>query len=561
VANLPESVEALVTSQIDRLDPPDKSALRYAAVLGLTVDETALDALLEEHDIRVPAGAMQRLGDFLVREVPGGLRFRNGLMRDVAYEGLPFRRRKALHDQVGQAVERASGHPESQCEVLSLHFFHAGRHDLALRYSLLAGERALAKYAQGEAVEFFARAARSSAQTDAQPADVARIYEKLADAQWLVGLTQEAAVAYALARRNLRGDPVGIAGIIEKEARIDQRRRKHSLALRRISRGLHDLADVGGPAADMARSLLARRYADSRFRQGRLDEALLWAERAARYAEESVDKFSLAGAYEVLNHIYAGSGREEPLPYGRLALQAYTELGDLRHQGWCLNNLAMQDFGAGRWNESLAKFRQATGLFQRIGDTAAEGNAIYNEAEILVRQRRYAEARDLLTDVLRIARAVEDDELVALAQREMARVVGGSGDADRAVSLVRDAHARFATLGEPSEVWATDLALVEILQQADRSGEAGEALELLGEPTGPRATYDRLTAHQHLADGRPDEARSVLAVALAAAEEEADRLEQGLILHELAGLTEKHDRHRAERRAGEVLDSIGVVRP
>ena len=91
VANLPESVEALVTSQIDRLDPADRSALRYAAVLGLTVDETALDALLEEHDIRVPAGAMQRLGDFLVREVPGGLRFRNGLMRDVAYEGLPFR--------------------------------------------------------------------------------------------------------------------------------------------------------------------------------------------------------------------------------------------------------------------------------------------------------------------------------------------------------------------------------------------------------------------------------------------------------------------------------------
>jgi class 3 adenylate cyclase/tetratricopeptide (TPR) repeat protein len=561
VADLPESVEALVTSQIDRLDPADRSALRYAAVLGLTVDETALDALLEEHDIRVPAGAMQRLGDFLVREEPGGLRFRSGLMRDVAYEGLPFRRRKVLHDQVGQAVERASASPESQCEVLSLHFFHAGRHDLALRYSLLAGERALAKYAQGEAVAFLARAAQSSASTDARPADVARIYEKLADAQWLVGLTQEAAVSYALARRNLRDDPVGIAGIIEKEARIDLRRRKYSLALRRISRGLHDLGDLAGPAADMARSLLARRYAVSLDRQGRLDEALRWAERAARYAEESVDKSTLAKAYEVLNLIYAGSGRAEPLPYGRLALQAYTELGDLRPQGWCLNNLAMQDFGAGRWNESLTKFRQATGLFRRIGDTAAEGNAIYNEAEILVRQRRYAEARDLLTDVLRIARAVEDDELVALAQREMARVVSGSGDIDRGVSLLRDAHSRFVTLGEPSEVWATDLALVEILQLADRSREAGEALKLLGAPAGPRATYDRLAAQQHLADARLEDARAVLASALASAEEETDRLEQGLILHVLAGITEDGDRRRAASQAGEILDSIGVVLP
>ena len=316
------------------------------------VDETALDALLEEHDIRVPAGAMGRLGDFLVREEPGGLRFRNGLMRDVAYEGLPFRRRKVLHDQVGQAIERASATPESQCEVLSLHFFHAGRHAKAFVYSLLAGERALAKYAQGEAIEFFARAAQSSGHADATDSAGARVREARrlavagrADAGGGRGLRPG---AQEPSRR-----PRGIAGIIEKEARIDQRRRKHPVAMRRISRGLHALEGMSGPAADMARSLLARRYADSRFRQGRLDDAFHWAELAARYAEESVDKATLAAAYEVLNHIYAGSGRQEPLPYGRLALQAYTELGDLRHQGWCLNNLAMQDFAAGRWNESL----------------------------------------------------------------------------------------------------------------------------------------------------------------------------------------------------------------
>ena len=130
------------------------------------------------------------------------------------------------------------------------------------------------------------------------------------------------------------------------------------------------------------------------------------------------DKDTLAKAYEVLNYIYAGSGREEPLPYGLMALQAYVELGNLRHQGWCLNNLAMQDFAAGRWDEALAKFRRATEIFRRIGDTAAEGNAAYNEAEILVRQGRYADAGELLPEVLRIARAVEDEELVALAQRE-----------------------------------------------------------------------------------------------------------------------------------------------
>ena len=43
VADLPESVEALVTSQIDRLDPADRTVLRYAAVLGMVVDEERAD--------------------------------------------------------------------------------------------------------------------------------------------------------------------------------------------------------------------------------------------------------------------------------------------------------------------------------------------------------------------------------------------------------------------------------------------------------------------------------------------------------------------------------------
>jgi class 3 adenylate cyclase/tetratricopeptide (TPR) repeat protein len=562
VANLPESVEALVTSQIDRLDAADRTVLRYAGVLGIMVDETALDTLLEEHDARVPPGAMQRLGDFLLRDRPGWLRFRNGLMRDVAYEGLPFRQRKVLHDQVGQTIERGAADPESQCELLSLHFFHAGRHDKAWRYSVLAGERALAKYAQGEAIDFFSRAAQSAASTDVGAVEVAGVYERLADCRYLVGLSQDAADAYALARRHLQGDPVRLAGIIEKEARIDQRRRKHTQAMRRISRGLHGLDGLTGQEVQVARSLLARRYADSRFRQGKVDDALRWAEVAARIAEESVDKLSLAKAYEVLNYIYAGSGREEPLPYGRLALQAYEEMGQLRPQGWCLTNVATQDFAGGHWDEALANFRRATEIFRRIGDTAAEGNAMYNEAEILVRQARYAEASQLLPDVIRIARAVEDDELVALAQRETARTVAASGDVDRAVTLFEEARALFDGFGEPSEVRATDLAIVETLQDADRAGDADELLDRLvsevDEIAVLGATGCRL-AGRRLAGRSPDEARSAFRAGLDIAERDADRLEQALILRELAALAPA-DEDDAGRRSEEILGAIGVVR-
>jgi tetratricopeptide (TPR) repeat protein len=504
---------------------------------------------------------MQRLADFLVRDRSGALRFRNGLMRDVAYEGLPFRSRKVLHDQVGRAIERASAAPESQCEVLSLHFFHAARHEKAWRYSVLAGERALAKYAHGEAIEFFARAAHSTPHHDVVgPAEVARVYEQLADSRWLVGLPQEAAEAYAQARRHLRGDPVRLAAIIEKEARIDQRRRKHTQAMRRISRGLHDLGTMSGTSAQVARSLLARRYAFSRFNQGRVDEALHWADVAARAAEESLDKDALAQAYEVLNYIYASSGREEPLPYGRLALQAYVELGNLAHQGHCLNNLAAQDVNAGRWDESIANFRRASDLFRRIGDTASEANASYNEAEMLVRQGRYALAQPLLRDVLRIARAVEDDELVALAQRELARSVAGAGDPDQGIALLQEARARFQALEEESEVVATEVVAVEVAQDAGRFDDAGDLLDrLVGDV--PDATLHRLVGRQRAASRRVDEAREAFREGLESAERAADRHEEGLLLLELAAVAlTDNERDEAVQRATRALDALGVVR-
>ena len=567
---LPQSVEALVTSQMDRLDPADRTVVRYAAVFGTVVDEPTLDLLLAAHDAEVPAGALGRLADFLVRDPQGRLRFRNALSRDVAYEGLPFSRRKTLHDHVGRAIEEASTRPESQCELLSLHFFHAGRHDRAWRYSVLAGERAVAKFAHGQAVEFFARAAQATPyHAVVGDLEVARVLEQLADSRFLLGLSEPAEQAYAAARRHLRGDPVRLAGIIEKEARIDHRRRKYTQAMRRISRGLNGLEGVPGTPAAVARSLLARRYAYSRFNQGRIDEALHWAGVAAHEAEEAVDNDALAQAYEMLNAIHAGSGREEDLPYGRLALQAYRELGNLPRQGHCLNNLAVAAFTHGRWNEALTSYERATDIFRRIGDTASEGNAIYNHAELLVCQRRYDEAAALLPEVLRIARALDDEELVALALREQARTRAHAGDLAGAEALLADAHRRFEQLGEPAEARRTDVVLAEVLLDTGRTTEAGEVLDRL--VVGPdelsrlSPTLHRLIARHHLAEARYDEAVLMLRRGLEAAEQEADRYEQGLLLVELGTLasttgTAGASVDEATRRGHDILDSMSVLR-
>ena len=44
---MPETVETLLTSRIDRLDPADRLLLRYASVIGPRFDLGLLDEILD----------------------------------------------------------------------------------------------------------------------------------------------------------------------------------------------------------------------------------------------------------------------------------------------------------------------------------------------------------------------------------------------------------------------------------------------------------------------------------------------------------------------------------
>jgi hypothetical protein len=79
--------------------------------------------------------ALGRLSD-LIEEEPGGeRRFRNTLIRDAAYEGLPYRRRRALHDRVAQTIEaRSASNLDEEVGTLAVHYFEAQRWDKAWEF-------------------------------------------------------------------------------------------------------------------------------------------------------------------------------------------------------------------------------------------------------------------------------------------------------------------------------------------------------------------------------------------------------------------------------------------
>ena len=124
---LPETVESLLTTRIDTLDPPDRMLLRYASVVG---PRFPLDLLGEILADEIPdAGHPERwayLGEFIVPADNDELAFRHDLVRATAYEGLSFRRRRDIHARSASPLERRLGtRADEEAALLSLHFHEA----------------------------------------------------------------------------------------------------------------------------------------------------------------------------------------------------------------------------------------------------------------------------------------------------------------------------------------------------------------------------------------------------------------------------------------------------
>lgn len=557
VAELPDSVEGVIRMLLDRLDVEDRLVVRRAAVLGRLVDTALLQGLLADTGAELDEHRLARLGDFLERD-DDQLRFRHALLREVAYQGLPYRQRMRLHASVGEALESAA-EPGERMELLSLHYFHAGRFEKAWTYSRGAGLRAQDRFANHEAVDFFERAVECARRraSGAPAAEVGEVLECMAEALTRMGLLEEAAAAHQRALRAFTGDPVQRAQVIARQARIDQRLRRFRPSSARLARGLSELRGLDHPEACGARAVLQLNYGICRMAQGDAAAGLAWARRSVAEAETSGQPAVVALAHATMHGILVTVGREDPVPHGRLALAAYRELQDPTGEAHCLNNLAMDAYQHYRWVDAAAGYAEAQAIFHRTGNAPDEASAMFNRAELLVRQGHHPDT--LLEEALSLARAVADDELEALVLREQARSAGRAGRVDEARRLAAESVALFTELDEQEELVGCQLVVAEALV---RAGQHARALTVLARTEADEdlaPSRDRIRGCALLGLAREREAEVELRRGLDAAEAVSDRYE-GALNRWALGLA-RSDEQAARVRAGALADlrSLGIV--
>jgi class 3 adenylate cyclase/tetratricopeptide (TPR) repeat protein len=159
---IPDTIQDVIMARIDRLGEAPKRAIQIASVIGR---EFAVRLLQRASDLGVNVdrlvGELRALE--LIYEKSGvpelAYMFKHALTHDVAYGSLLGQRRREHHRLIGLATEElyADRLPE-YWETLAHHFYRAEDWPRAFAYLVKAADKALAAFANSEAVYFYAHA-------------------------------------------------------------------------------------------------------------------------------------------------------------------------------------------------------------------------------------------------------------------------------------------------------------------------------------------------------------------------------------------------------------------
>jgi DNA-binding SARP family transcriptional activator/class 3 adenylate cyclase/tetratricopeptide (TPR) repeat protein len=152
---VPGTVRDVLAARIDLLPDAPRRLLRTASVIGREFSPLLLEPLWDEGSSLEPELAQLKRLEFVYERIsPDGSRyvFAHALTHEVAYDGLLVSTRSALHETVGQMLERQyADRLDEVVDLLARHYSRTQRTDKAVEYLSRSAEKAVQGYAHAEA--------------------------------------------------------------------------------------------------------------------------------------------------------------------------------------------------------------------------------------------------------------------------------------------------------------------------------------------------------------------------------------------------------------------------
>jgi predicted ATPase/class 3 adenylate cyclase len=469
--NIPQTVQGIVQARLDSLSEIDQLILKYAAVIGrefsVAILADSLPSSVPIPNLQARLIALQNAGYLYPVKAERNFAFKHAILQEVIYQSMLAEQRAEIHHSVALSLQR---HMPEAIEALAYHFAQSNSREEALYYTLQAGRKAFAEYANFAALEYFAQA-EALAHTDSDRFEIWRRQVRV-----LLRLGETVAVAEKL--------PQG-AQLAEKADRDDWRAIVHLL---RADYCTQTSAWAEAQREAQMAILLAETLKEDRLAWQAyliLREATLRLSQPSAAFRTELDRKMQALANRLGDQRYViellltwfdemyGESPQNAIQAAQMTLKGARELQDPVLEAECLSVLVDLYLRENNLPAALENAQLQLERLRQIGDRRREGLTLNRIGELLITLGRVNDGHQLVIDAFQILNQIGERGGAAMAQLLTGIVSEYLGVYDEALSHMQRALTLQESLGATLEIALTrfHIGCVHLRQQAWQAAE------------------------------------------------------------------------------------------
>jgi tetratricopeptide (TPR) repeat protein len=405
---LPPNVRSVILARLARMSEKANTLLMAAAVIGRRSSFDLLCQVVRLDEFEALPALEELLGSRLLLEaqdVERPLTFAHDNFREVVYAETGATRRRLYHRQALTALENVSA-PAAE---LAFHALAAQLPQAAYRYTLAAGDAAMALHAFADAVAHYGTALGLAGEIEISLVQRCHLYTQYGRALELAGQYTAALAHYEMMVQRAKGTG------------------ERALELA----ALIALSTIRTMATPLSEFVLA--------------EAL--GEEALTLARELGDRGAEAKIQWILLNIYRMTRRTEPARVaGEQALVLAQELDLLEQKAFVANDLTYVYMVIGDVSRTFATLQTATNLWHELDNQPMLTDSLNSYALIWAMTGAYTTALEYANEALQIARSLENSWAQSYSLIPHTTIYWRQMAVDRALATIADS----VRLGEES---------------------------------------------------------------------------------------------------------------
>lgn len=394
---LPEEIKEMYMIRLQALKSETRSVLATAAVIGRRFTAKSLTVLLEIPLIEVIPFLEDAISLRLIEEHRDGgqhyFSFVSSRLHEVLYESISYQRKILLHEKIGVFLEQTLD-PRLNPDEFAYHFQWGADKVKAVKYAIMAGQRALSLFAYHSAWAYFTSARDLLVLLD-------KTYMQQYRYEVLEGLAESASVlGYYTDAWKYLGELLG-TGVVKGTFEYSSVQVKLGDLCSRMgsfNEGLEHYSLALENCRDEYKGIIMNKIIYLYLEMGKLEEAQTLAEMQLNRAEAEGEKALLHEIHIIftLLYFYSGEITKAKEQAGQLCLQSRSnDLAEL-YINFSLGRLAIE---TGPLAEAERLLQTALGLAQQMQDPLLSGQAQTFLVRVNILKGHFAKAREILERV------------------------------------------------------------------------------------------------------------------------------------------------------------------